>query len=79
MIASPFIQVVWQSRVDAPRASIVPGTTLHHLIDTGLTRLTQYTVYVYASNDRGKGSDGQRVNITTDAEGKQLQMYTLYR
>ena len=65
---------MWQSRIYTPRSYIVDGSVLHYLIDDGLTRLTKYTVYVYASNSRGKGSDGQRVNVTTDAEGEQLSI-----
>ena len=68
------LQVVWQSLTGTPRSYVVNGNVLHYLIDDELTRLTKYTVYVYAFNDRGKGSDGQRVNVTTDAVGEQLSM-----
>ena len=69
MMLSSF-QVAWHSRSESPRSSVVDGDVLHYVISEGLTRLTQYTVYVYASNRRGKGSDSQRVNVTTDAVGK---------
>ena len=67
---SSSLQVVWYSRSERPRSVIIDNGDLHYVIKEGLIRLTQYTVYVYAFNSRGKGSDSQRVNITTDAVGK---------
>ena len=61
--------MVWYSRIESPRSFVVGSDTLHYVIREGLTRLTQYTVYVYASNSRMKGSDSQRVNVITDAVG----------
>ena len=69
MMSSSF-QVVWYSQSESPRSYVVGSDVLHYVIREGLTRLTQYTVYVYASNGRGKGSDSQRMNVTTDAVGK---------
>jgi hypothetical protein len=70
MMMSSSLQVVWFSRSERPRSFVVDSDVLHYVIKEGLTRLTQYTVYVYAVNGRGKGSDSQRVNITTDAVGR---------
>ena len=69
MMMSSSLQVVWYSRSERPRSFVIGSDILHYVIKEGLTRLTQYTVYVYAFNSRGKGSDSQRVNITTDAVG----------
>ena len=75
---SSSLQVVWYSRSERPRSVIIDNGDLHYVIKEGLIRLTQYTVYVYAFNSRGKGSDSQRVNITTDAVGKWPLVYDSY-
>ena len=63
---------MWQSRSEAARSYVVNGDVTRYLIDSGLRRHTQYTVYVYATNARGKGSNSQMINVTTGPEGEQL-------
>ena len=63
-------QVVWQTQSGAATSHIINSNTMQYIIEEGLTRLTQYTVYVYASNVRGRGSNSQMINIITGPVGK---------
>ena len=67
MMTSRSLQVVWQTQSTSGVAStyVVNGNTTQYVIQEGLTRLTQYTVYLFASNTRGRGSNSQMINVTT--------------
>ena len=70
MLASLFLQVVWHTQSGAATSYVVNGNMTQYIIEEGLTRLTQYTIYVYASNMRGRGSNSRMINITTGPVGK---------
>ena len=78
-----FTKVTWQSLSkslnEIPQSYILdgPNPPISYLI-TGLEKLTLYGVFVYATNERGRGVDSEQVNITTDAIGIVYPIYITY-
>ncbi len=67
-------QVTWQSYKDTlPESQELtgPNPPTSYLI-TDLHRLTMYTIFVYATNEKGRGVDSEEMNISTSAVGESL-------
>ncbi len=61
-------QVTWQSYDGMPESQVLNGPNpLTTYLITGLQRLTMCSIFVYATNEKGRGVDSDEMNISSSA------------